>query len=175
MVDVNLIHTTYESTLIGQLLLVATDKGLCNIEFGADEPAFQRLRSWIQRHHSEYVLEEAPHSHPHLEAAKQQLTEYFSGERREFDISLDIYGTPFQLKVWQALQAIPYARTHSYKDIAVSIGQPQAVRAVGGANNKNPLPVIVPCHRVIGNRGDLVGYGGGLPIKQSLLSLEGSL
>ncbi|MNP45229.1 Methylated-DNA--protein-cysteine methyltransferase [compost metagenome] len=107
-----------------------------------------------------------------LSTASQQLKEYFAGERRQFDLRLDLQGSEFQRKVWNALLTIPYVETASYKDIAEMIGQPKAVRAVGGANNKNPIPIIVPCHRVIGSNGSLVGYGGGLSIKESLLSLE---
>ncbi|MNI75356.1 Methylated-DNA--protein-cysteine methyltransferase [compost metagenome] len=107
-----------------------------------------------------------------LFTASQQLKEYFAGERRQFDLRLDLQGSEFQRKVWNALLTIPYVETASYKDIAEMIGQPKAVRAVGGANNKNPIPIIVPCHRVIGSNGSLVGYGGGLSIKESLLSLE---
>ncbi len=102
----------------------------------------------------------------------RQLRAYFAGERRDFDLPLAPRGTPFQLAVWRALGAIPYGATTSYGAIAARIGRPQAVRAVGAANGANPLPIIVPCHRVIGSDGRLVGYGGGLPIKRALLALE---
>jgi len=101
-----------------------------------------------------------------------QLAEYFSGTRTTFHVSLCPQGTPFQRQVWQALTTIPYGQTASYGDIARSIGKPAASRAVGAANGQNPLSIIVPCHRVIGHSGKLVGYGGGLPIKEKLLSLE---
>lgn len=102
----------------------------------------------------------------------QELDEYFQGKRKTFDIPLRTHGTPFQEKVWAALQEIPYGETRSYKDIAEAIGHPKAYRAVGMANNANPLFIIIPCHRVIGADGSLTGYGGGLPMKKALLSLE---
>lgn len=112
-------------------------------------------------------------STPLLEKASQQLKEYFEGTRKEFDLPLDTNGTPFQEKVWQALRNIPYGEVRSYKDIAVAIGNPKAVRAVGGANNRNPVSILTPCHRVIGIRGALTGYGGGIDVKEKLLRLEG--
>jgi methylated-DNA-[protein]-cysteine S-methyltransferase len=104
--------------------------------------------------------------------AIRQLTEYFAGERRVFDLPLDPQVTDFQRRVLAALQAIPYGETRSYKDIAIAVGNPRAVRAVGGANAANPLPIVIPCHRVIGSGGDLTGFGGGMPIKRYLLDLE---
>lgn len=101
-----------------------------------------------------------------------QLTEYFQGKRKEFDLPLQPEGTEFQKQVWAQLQKIPYGTTCSYKDIAVGIGNEKAFRAVGGANNKNPIMIIVPCHRVIGVSGKLIGYACGLPVKKSLLELE---
>ena len=107
-----------------------------------------------------------------LVRAYTQLQEYFAGERKTFDLPVRLSGTPFQQSVWQALQRIPYGETRSYRDIAEAIGNPKAVRAVGSANNRNPLFIIIPCHRVIGSDGSLVGYGGGLAMKQFLLDLE---
>ena len=101
-----------------------------------------------------------------------QLKEYFKGRRRSFDLPLAPQGTSFQRKVLEALQAIPYGETRSYKDIAAAIGQPKAVRAVGAANAKNPIPIVIPCHRVIGSDGSLTGFGGGLEVKRTLLRLE---
>lgn len=103
---------------------------------------------------------------------KKQLEEYFLGIRKNFDIELNLVGTEFQLKVWRALLKIPYGETVSYKDIAKIIGNEKAVRAVGNANNKNKIPIIIPCHRVIGSKGDLIGYDGGIHIKKFLLNLE---
>jgi methylated-DNA-[protein]-cysteine S-methyltransferase len=106
-------------------------------------------------------------------AAREQLGEYFAGERRSFDLPLALRGTPFQLEVWAALREIPYAQTTSYGAIARRIGRPAAVRAVGLANGRNPVSIVVPCHRVIGASGALIGYGGGLERKRRLLALEG--
>jgi len=109
---------------------------------------------------------------PVLEAAEAQLREYFAGERREFDLPVKLSGTPFQLAVWDALRAIPYGETRAYADIAAAVGNAKACRAVGMANNRNPISIIIPCHRVIGKNGSLVGYGGGLDKKEFLLALE---
>jgi len=115
-----------------------------------------------------------PPSHPILVLAQQQLQEYFSGSRHDFTVPLSMNGTEFQLAAWLALQTIPYGKTVSYKAIAEQIGRPKAMRAVGMANNRNPIAIIVPCHRVIGANGQLVGYGGGLDMKQWLLEHEKS-
>jgi O-6-methylguanine DNA methyltransferase len=101
-----------------------------------------------------------------------QLNEYFAGQRREFSIPLDLRGTDFQLKCWRALLDIPYGETRSYRDLARAIGHPNAFRAVGMSNNRNPVAIVVPCHRVIAADGSLCGYGGGLDIKRKLLDLE---
>lgn len=103
---------------------------------------------------------------------ERELTEYFEGRRREFSLPLHPCGTPFQRKVWRALLEIPYGETRSYQEIAIAVGNPRACRAVGMANNKNPLPLLIPCHRVIGSSGKLTGYGGGLDKKEKLLALE---
>ncbi len=111
-------------------------------------------------------------STPLLRQAAAELREYFEGERREFTVPLAPKGTSFQQKVWTALQTIPYGETRSYKEIAVAIGNEKACRAVGMANNRNPLPIFIPCHRVVGSSGKLVGYAGGLDVKTYLLELE---
>lgn len=108
-----------------------------------------------------------------LEETEKQLSAYFRGERKSFDLPLKFHGTDFQEKVWKVLQTIPYGQTRSYKQVAEAIGNEKASRAVGGANNKNPLPILVPCHRVVGSNGAMVGYGLGLPVKKQLLALEG--
>ena len=108
-----------------------------------------------------------------LEETEKQLESYFKGELQKFDLPVKLSGTDFQERVWKALQNIPYGQTRSYKQLAEAIDNKKASRAVGGANNKNPLPIIVPCHRVVGSSGDLVGYGLGLDIKKQLLALEG--
>ena len=115
-----------------------------------------------------------PGTHPIAIEAVRQLRAYFAGQLRHFDLPLDLQGTDFQLRVWRELERIPYGETRSYSQIAAAIGAPQAVRAVGAANGANPIPIVVPCHRVIGAGGKLVGYGGGLPLKKRLLELEGA-
>ena len=110
---------------------------------------------------------------PLIKKALSQIDEYFSGKRKTFNLPLVLYGTDFQIKVWNALQKIPYGETRSYGEIAVKIGNPKACRAVGMANNRNPIAIVIPCHRVIGSDGSLVGFGGGLGVKERLLGLEG--
>lgn len=106
----------------------------------------------------------------------QELHEYLAGQRKSFSCTLDFQGTPFQMSVWNTLSQIPYGKTMPYGEIAVAIGRPHATRAVGGAVGANPIPIVIPCHRVIGKDGSLIGYGGGLPLKERLLALEqGSL
>jgi O-6-methylguanine DNA methyltransferase len=116
-----------------------------------------------------------PGKHAIATEAERQLRAYFAGQLRRFELPLDMRGTEFQLRVWRELENIPYGETRSYTQIAAAINAPQAVRAVGAANGANPIPIIVPCHRVIGSSGKLVGYGGGLPLKKRLLALEGAL
>ena len=111
---------------------------------------------------------------PFLRGVAKEIKEYLNGQRKQFDIPLQFYGTDFQLSVWNALLTIPYGETRSYRDIAEQIGNAKACRAVGMANNRNPIAIIVPCHRVIGADGSLVGFGGGIKIKQQLLELEHS-
>ena len=147
---------------IGVLTLVADGDGLCSIDFPPPEPT-PPGRLWQEGDGG--VLPEA----------RRQLGEYFDGRRRDFDLPLSPRGTDFQRQVWTALAAIPYGSTWSYRDIANRIGKPTATRAVGAANGRNPLPIVVPCHRVIGADGSLTGFGGGLPIKAFLLRLEGSM
>ena len=116
---------------------------------------------------ADWTLNEKP-----FDEARRQLREYFDGRRKTFDLPLQLSGTGFQVSVLEGLQRIPYGETTSYADIAARIGRPKAVRAVGAANGRNPIPIIVPCHRVIGSRGDLTGFGGGLGVKAALLRLE---
>ncbi len=149
----------YLDTPIGELLLAGDDDALCLVSF--PEGAMRRDPD------PDWIYNEKPFS-----AARQQLAEYFAGERREFDLPLKLSGTEFQMSVLEALQQIPYGETTSYADIAERIGRPKAVRAVGAANGRNPVPIIVPCHRVIGSHGDLTGFGGGLDTKEALLRLE---
>lgn len=116
-----------------------------------------------------------PHETPVLAEGRRQLEEYFAGERREFDLPLAPEGTAFQKQVWAALRDIPYGETRTYGQIAATLGRPKACRAVGMANHRNPLAILIPCHRVVGANGTLTGYAGGLDMKQKLLELEGAL
>ncbi|TVY10190.1 methylated-DNA--[protein]-cysteine S-methyltransferase [Paenibacillus cremeus] len=147
-------------------------QGLCNIEFGAFADVEAKLREWSKRW---YGTAEWEHDPDALAEVAEQLRDYFAGRRKSFELPLDLRGTPFQVKVWRALLEVPYGKAWSYKDIAERIGSPKAVRAVGGSNNRNPVAIIVPCHRVIGSSGALVGYGGGLHVKTFLLEHEGCL
>jgi methylated-DNA-[protein]-cysteine S-methyltransferase len=141
-------------TPVGIVTLASSEKGLSSLEFGRKVPPGATV--------------DEPANHVFI----SQLFEYFDGKRTEFDFPLDVDGTPFQLAVWQALTKIPYGQTRSYGDIAKSIGKPGAARAVGMANHDNPVAVVIPCHRVIGQNGALTGYAGGLELKQKLLSIE---
>ena len=145
---------------IGAILLAGSDAGLSKIHFIAPDEHRPVYSAWR-------------HDPAALAPAAEQLNAYFAGELREFDLALAPSGTSFQREVWDALCTIPYGATASYGDIARSIGKPDAVRAVGTANGRNPLPIVVPCHRVIGSDGSLVGYSGGMHIKIALLTLEG--
>lgn len=167
--ECNAIYFSEMDSPIGRLTLTATDRGLCSIEFGGLKDQEIPLRVWAKRW---LGTDQLIADREKFEQAEIELTEYFAGERNRFDLTYDLYGTEFQKKVWHALQDIPYGATASYKDVAIAIGSPKATRAVGGANNRNPLPIVIPCHRVIGAGGQMVGYGGGLNIKTFLLQLE---
>lgn len=151
----------YESP-IGRLLLVGSDGVLEQLHF-ANSPAQKNLAvDW-------------KHDSARFSRPLQQLSEYFAGKRQEFDLEIAPKGTAFQQRVWQELRKIPFGRTASYGEIAERIGNGKASRAVGMANGKNPIPIIVPCHRVIGKDGSMTGFGGGLEVKKQLLSLENSI
>jgi methylated-DNA-[protein]-cysteine S-methyltransferase len=143
-------------TPVGLLTLVASDDGLRVVHFGHEPPPSEAVEGL----------------HPLLSSAEDQLREYFAGERTAFELRLDLRGTPFQVQAWQALASIPYGTTVSYGEQARRLGRPSAVRAVGAANGRNPIAIVLPCHRVIGARGELTGYGGGLDVKQALLEHE---
>ncbi|NEW08067.1 methylated-DNA--[protein]-cysteine S-methyltransferase [Paenibacillus sp. SYP-B3998] len=166
------LHYLEVSSPIGSLVLVANSRGLCSIKFGTFANNQEKLQIWAIRWLGPHNWQE---NEVRLRPVALQLEQYFRGERSIFEGSLDLHGTDFQKRVWQALLTVPYGKTASYKDIAEAIGSPKAVRAVGGANNQNPISIIVPCHRVIGASGELVGYGGGLDTKVTLLALEGML
>lgn len=149
---------------IGPLRLAADEDGLCLIEFPPPRP--------LNPAHGEIWTEGR---HPLLDVAALQLADYFAGRLQTFDLPLSPRGTEFQRKVWRELSRIPYGTTINYGQLAQRVGDAKASRAVGAANGRNPLPIVVPCHRVIGANGSLTGFAGGLPTKQFLLRLEGAL
>jgi len=158
------IYTAHLDSKLGRIILAATDKGLAGVWFER------------QRHSPDMTGWQAASEHSVLRQAAAQLEEYFDGRRQHFDLPLDLsHGTPFQQSVWQALLAIPAGGTTSYGAISAGVGKPAAVRAVGAAVGRNPISVIVPCHRVLGSDGSLTGYAGGLDRKTALLELEGVL
>lgn len=144
---------------IGRLTLAGAGNCLHHLLFTTNRHPPKEQADWVFRKDG-------------FDEARQQLADYFAGTRQDFDLELAPQGTPFQCQVWQALRQIPYGDTWSYADLAKYLGQPTAVRAVGAANGRNPLPIIIPCHRVIGSNGTMTGFGGGIPIKQQLLQLE---
>ena len=139
-------------TIIGKIYIAEKDNCICNVSF--------------------VNLNYTPKETPLIKKTYSQLKEYFAGNRKSFDIPISANGTEFQIKVWKELQKIPYGKTATYKKIAENIGNKNASRAVGMANNKNPIAIIIPCHRVIGTKGDLTGYAGGIKLKKYLLDLE---
>ncbi len=153
------IYYTTVDTPIGKLLLAGTREKLRLVRFPGGKPAGRPDPDWIEA--------KAP-----FREAIRQLRAYFDGRVRRFNLPLDPQGTPFQRKVWRELRKIPYSRTTTYGELARRIGQPTASRAVGAANGRNPLPIVIPCHRVVGAKGDLTGFGGGLATKEALLRLE---
>ncbi|MCI0413612.1 trifunctional transcriptional activator/DNA repair protein Ada/methylated-DNA--[protein]-cysteine S-methyltransferase [bacterium] len=163
-----LISVDWVDSPLGPLVLAASGKGVCLLEFTDRrmlEKQFDTLRKRFQ-------CAVAPGKNPYTEQLKNELSEYFKGERKKFDVPLYAPGTPFEEKVWQALKTIPYGETWSYFNLARTIGDPAAVRAVGTANGKNRIAIVIPCHRVVNKDGKLGGYGGGLWRKQYLLDLE---
>ncbi len=154
---------TYVESPVGPLLLAADDDGLQLVEFHQSRHPAQRTEEWREG------------DHPVLRAARTQLGEYFAGARTQFDLPLSRKGTPFQEDVWTALADIPYGKTVTYGELATRTGRPTAVRAVGAAIGRNPLPIVVPCHRVVGADGSLTGFSGGVPAKHHLLDLERAL
>lgn len=148
---------------VGRLLLASGEDGLRLIEFEEPWHPVRRDEHWREG------------DDPVLGRTRAQLAEYFAGRRRAFDLPLAPHGTPFQLQCWRTLALIGWGETWSYGRMARHLGQPTATRAVGAANGRNPLPIVLPCHRVIGADGSLTGFGGGLPVKKQLLTLEGAL
>ena len=169
------LHFTTMESAIGPLFLAASARGLVALEFDARLPGQQSIRPnprHVREEKMGVAFEYAPRR---MRPYVSQIEEYFAGQRREFTFPLDLRGTDFQLSCWRALLEIPYGKTRSYADIARAVGKPSAFRAVGMANNRNPIAIVVPCHRVIASDGKLCGYGGGLDVKRKLLELEGAL
>lgn len=152
-------YYTYLDSPVGALLLAGDGRRLTRISFTSGRKVWYPPDDWRRA--------DEPFA-----AAAAQLDEYFAGARRAFDLPLALDVPPFQARVLEQLRAIPYGETRSYKDIAIALGDPRAVRAVGSANGSNPLPIVIPCHRVIGSNGSLTGFGGGLDAKRYLLDLE---
>jgi len=155
-------------SVVGPLLLGAQGDALCFLEFLDEQQREQQLARLSQT----FAADIQPGENAVLALARQQLTEYFAGTRKDFDLTVDPAGTPFQRGVWCALQTIPYGTTTNYGEIANRIGKPTASRAVGAANGRNPISIVIPCHRVVGASGDLTGYAGGVARKDALLRLE---
>jgi len=158
----NTLYYTEHQSPLGQLILATTDLGICGVYFH-DQRYFNGTTGWQKA------------THPFLDSAAKQLDEYFAGRRIQFELKLDlnVSGTAFQQAVWHALLTIEFGKTSSYGAQANHINKPQAVRAVGGAIGRNPISIIVPCHRVLGSNGALTGFAGGLDRKKYLLQLEG--
>lgn len=149
----------YLDTPIGRLLLIVDSLGVRHIDFQNTRYPTLINKQWQQ-------------SSTKLHNVREQLIAYFTDELKDFNLPLNPVGTPFQLKVWEQLRKIPYGETISYGELARRVGNPNASRAVGAANGRNPLPIVIPCHRVIGNNGSMTGFGGGIDVKQKLLALE---
>jgi methylated-DNA-[protein]-cysteine S-methyltransferase len=147
-------HYAVMNSMVGPVTVASTDRGLAAVHFGNHVPEGAIVDNSANR---EIV---------------KQLSEYFEGKRTQFELPLDVAGTPFQKSVWNELQRIPYGETRSYGDIAKAVGKPAASRAVGMANHNNPVAIVIPCHRVVGQNGALTGYAGGLQLKEQLLSIE---
>lgn len=161
------VTTSFDSPL-GRIVASAGDEGLCLLDFVDESPTGQRLATKRRR----LIAALAPGEHCWLQRLQDELAEYFAGRRTEFTIPLMPRGTSFQQRVWRELCRIPYGTTICYEDLAARIGQPTAVRAVANANGQNRINILIPCHRVIGKKGDLTGYGGGLWRKRQLLDHE---
>ncbi|MBI4768072.1 MAG: methylated-DNA--[protein]-cysteine S-methyltransferase [Deltaproteobacteria bacterium] len=160
-------YDSREFPVLGRIYVAASEKGLCLLSLSSHpvESFFEKILTRFQPN----FFTQNPDPFQDL---YRQMDRYLSGHRVVFELSLDVQGTPFQVQVWEALKAIPYGETRSYGEIARAVHRPRAYRAVGQANHNNPVPIVVPCHRVIGSGGGLVGFGSGLPLKEKLLDLE---
>ena len=158
-------YSFFDSPLLKKVFVASTDKGVCLVDFLTSERAF--LRSLKEHFYGEIIRDDQKNK-----KVLFQLKRYLEGKLRRFGCKFDLKGTPFQRKVWSELANIPYGQTRSYKEIAEAIGHPKAFRAVGNANGNNPIPLIIPCHRVIENSGGLGGFGHGVKVKKKLLAFE---
>ncbi|MFX0205743.1 MAG: methylated-DNA--[protein]-cysteine S-methyltransferase [Candidatus Hodarchaeota archaeon] len=159
-----LFHETV-NTLLGDFQVISSQKGIFRIFLPTEKVHFQK---WLFNFEKTGKIKETKEE----SKVSKQLKEYAKGNRQKFDCQLDLQGTPFQMEVWRTLIKIPYGTTRSYSWVANEIKKPNSIRAVGLANGNNPIPIIIPCHRVIGKNGKLIGYGGGIPLKKKLLELE---
>lgn len=158
---------------IGSIVIVCLNEKVIRIEYGTMRDLENKLIIWLMKFFEKPIIIQNSKKCLHVAI---ELNEYFLKDRKQFSIDFELFGTPFQQSVWEALyQTAPYGQTRSYQDLAIAIDHPKAVRAIGGAMNKNPISIVIPCHRIIGKSGKLVGYGGGLNKKQFLLNHEGSL
>ena len=167
-VTAGLVDVAYDlvDSPLGALLVAVSERGLCWISFGDEEP--EPIESLARRLGARVLRAARP-----VESARRELSEYFEGRRREFDLPIDLSGLPsFQRSVLDELVRVPYGEVSTYGELALRVGKPRAARAVGGALNRNPVPIVVPCHRIVGAGGSLVGYAGGLERKRALLELE---
>jgi len=160
-------YTSFDSPFLKKVFVASTEKGVCMVDFLTSEKVF--LNELRKRFRREIVRNDRKNK-----AVLSQLKKYLQGKLKRFDCTLDFRGTPFEKKVWSKLAKIPYGQTRSYKEIGQAIGYPKAFRAVGNANAKNPLPLIIPCHRVIESNGGLGGFGHGIKVKKQLLDFEKS-
>jgi methylated-DNA-[protein]-cysteine S-methyltransferase len=158
-------YTSFDSPFLKKVFVASTEKGVCMVDFLTSEKAF--LKGLREQFPGEIVKDDQKNK-----GVLSQLKRYLQGKLRRFDCPLDFRGTPFEKKVWSKLAKIPYGQTRSYQEIAKAIGHPKAFRAVGNANGKNPLPLIIPCHRVIESNGGLGGFGHGIKVKKELLDFE---
>jgi len=154
-------------TPIGRILVAGTSAGVCRVCFPSEQPEHRYL--WFNRYFSTLPIDEP---HPVVDHAVSEIEEYFARQRQFFDVPLDLRGSEFQLRVWSELAQIPFGATTSYGELARRVGKPRGAWAIGNALGSNPVPIIVPCHRVIGHDQRLVGFGGGLSVKEKLLELE---
>ncbi len=164
-----ILYVTRFKSSIGELTLASSEKGLAYV--GLPRASGRGLMGWSRRHAPDEVFEEAPEAHREV---IEQLTQFVAGEREVFELSLDLRATPFQLDVYGIVSQIPYGESVSYSEVARCAGRAAAVRAVGAANAANPIPLVIPCHRVVASDGQLQGYAGGLELKAQLLAMESS-